>query len=351
MRAHRIAVFITTAVVLFGAPRATRADAAEAAAEEVLDFFDVPEWERDSTFADDLTEDETPQRRRRAQATAAILATADGPEDGPMPAPEEILAPPAVPRTPAWWAQILPRLTLAGTLRESATTRDVRALALADFALGRRPWPGARRYPRLSLDSPGGPGPPRPPPRSILSDDQLTCLDDLRAAAVAQALVEPGRARSYVVRARRAAWLPELRMRVERRFGRDESLDIKPTLDGRLPLGLDTSDDVRYEARVTWDLSRLVFSAEELAAEAQALRMADLRGEIETRANRLFFEHARLLAMEPQNPTTGDAGAADDAAVRRRLRAAQLMADLDAMSGGVLRTSAACRAFLEAARE
>ena len=73
-----------------------------------------------------------------------------------------------------------------------------------------------------------------------------------------------------VTRAGRAAWLPELRLRVERRLGRSESLDLpsgRQRRDG--PLGLDTANDVRYEVRATWDLSRLVFNPEEVAASTR----------------------------------------------------------------------------------
>jgi hypothetical protein len=147
---------------------------------------------------------------------------------------------------------------------------------------------------------------------------------------VARALVEPGRARSYVERARRAAWLPELRLRVDRRLGRSESLDLPGGGSTVLPpLGLDTSDDVRYEARATWDLSKLMFSAEELAAEAQALRMADMRREIESLANRLYFERRRLKMESQLGPP------ADPAVhVRRALRVQELEAELDVLSDG-----------------
>ena len=52
------------------------------------------------------------------------------------------------------------------------------------------------------------------------------CLPRARSEAVARAMAEPERALSYLARARRAAWLPELRLRVDRRVGRNESLDL-----------------------------------------------------------------------------------------------------------------------------
>jgi hypothetical protein len=152
------------------------------------------------------------------------------------------------------------------------------------------------------------------------ADREAACLAVARDQAVARALVEPERARSYVARAGHAAWLPELRVLMNRRLGRSESLDVPS--GGSVaagPLGLDTANDVRYEARATWDLSKLVFSTEEIAAVTAALRMADLRREVESLANRLYFERRRLK-MEP--------------VLRAQLRVEELEAELDAMSGG-----------------
>ena len=62
-----------------------------------------------------------------------------------------------------------------------------------------------------------------------------------------------------------------------------------------------------------------MFSTEEIAAVTAALRMADLRREVESLANRLYFERRRLK-MEP--------------VLRAQLRVEELEAELDAMSGG-----------------
>ena len=94
------------------------------------------------------------------------------------------------------------------------------------------------------------------------------------------------------------------------------------------PLGLDTVDDVRLEARATWDLGQLVFNPQELQAHTQVLRAADARREIATTVNQLFFQRRKLLAgTDPPDP-------ADLA------RAAELDAELDALTGGAF---ASCR--------
>jgi len=188
----------------------------------------------------------------------------------------------------------------------------------------------------------GGSGNPPRVPR--LND--APPIDVLRAAATALALAEPDRARSLVQRARLAPWLPEVRVRVDRRFGRSESLDVSPApLADAPPVSLDTVDEVRYEARATWDLSRLVFNPDELAAHAEALRMADVRREVESAVIRLYFERRRLKV---EAVTTDGNDVASN--LRREARIEELEAELDALTGGaLLRAMAGSRGFLPSA--
>jgi hypothetical protein len=185
---------------------------------------------------------------------------------------------------------------------------------------------------------------PRHPPDPVALQHALNDappIDVLRAAATALALAEPERARSLVQRARAAAWLPEVRVRVDRRFGRSESLDVSPApLADAPPVSLDTVDEVRYEARATWDLSRLVFNPDELAAHAEALRMADVRREVESLVIRLYFERRRLKVEAVT--TDGNNDMASN--LRREARIEELEAELDALTGGAfLRATAAVR--------
>jgi hypothetical protein len=156
-------------------------------------------------------------------------------------------------------------------------------------------------------------------------------LEPLRRAASTLAAAEPARARSLVHRARWAALLPELRVRVDRRLGRTESVDLggSATETTVAPVGVDTINDLRYECRATWDLSRLVFNPDELGAESQALRMADVRREVESLVIRLYFERRRLKAEAVASDAT-------DMALRIRLdlRIEELEAELDALTGG-----------------
>ena len=182
--------------------------------------------------------------------------------------------------------------------------------------------------------------PPRRPRRSRPLDPSVLRLlaaedppiEALRAAATALVLAEPGRARSLVERARFAGWLPELRLMVDRRFARTESVDLgTSTNDAALaPVGIDSNNDVRYQARATWDLSKIIFNSDEIGAQFQALRTADTSREIESLVIRLYFERRRLKA---------ESTAADDLDMlpgsRRELRIAEIEAELDALTGGL----------------
>jgi hypothetical protein len=246
-------------------------------------------------------------------------STGDGPPPGVLAGAAGMGAGPA-------WAALLPRVVVSASAEGAPPRRDLRAVAYADFPLDSPPggYPVAPPRRMAQATAAAGPAPaPWPGP-----DPEAPCLARARTAAVALAMADPARARSYIRRAANAAWLPELRLRMDRRLGRSESLDL-PVGSVTGPLGLDTVNDVRYEARATWDLSRLVFSPDEMAAEAQALRMADVRRDLEALVTRLYFERRRLtLGLEAE--------AGDEAAARSRhaLRADELQAELEALSGG-----------------
>ena len=120
-------------------------------------------------------------------------------------------------------------------------------------------------------------------------------------------------------------------MLVERKLGRTESVDLGTAADPTAvsPVGIDTSNDVRYQARATWDLSKIVFNPDEIGVDVQALRAADARREVETVIMRLYFERRRLKV---------ESLGADDwdmpSGFRRDLRIAEVEAELDALTGG-----------------
>jgi hypothetical protein len=252
--------------------------------------------------------------------------------DGDRPAPRLV-----GPREASWWAAWLPRLTVRAGAAVAPGRREYQTVALASFPLD-----APRKRAVLVADNDEAPTPPvtRPADLSIPADAEADCLVAARAKAVALAMVEPERGRSYVDRARYAAWLPELRLRLDRRLGRSESLDQPSTSTSiTSPLGVDTVDDVRYEARVTWDLARLVFSNDELAAQAQTIHMAEIRRDIEVTLNRLYFERRRLgLERLPSGPGERTH------ALRREVRLREIESELDSLSGGAFSQCTAGRA-------
>ena len=179
----------------------------------------------------------------------------------------------------------------------------------------------------------------RPPsgtraPPSVRVADTAPPVEVLCRAAVAMALAEPERARGFVSRARIAGWLPEFRFRIFRRFARTEGLTLDDTA-ATIPLDVSAVDDVRYEWRATWDLSRMVFNPDELHAHAEALRMSDVRRDIQSLVVRLYFERRRLMLdvrTDDQRPEP-DSQASEN---RRQLRVLEIEAQLDAMTGGAM---------------
>lgn len=174
--------------------------------------------------------------------------------------------------------------------------------------------------------------PDRPPP-----DTADPPVDVICKAAVALALAEPERARGFLNRARAAGWLPEVRFRVYRRFARTEGLTFDDTGAGvAAPVDISAVDDVRYEWRATLDLSRMVFNPDELQAHFEALRMSDVRRDIQSLVIRLYFERRRLV-IERSPAESGTAGGQlteGRAADRRSLRILEIEAQMDALSGG-----------------
>ncbi len=246
---------------------------------------------------------------------------------------------------PSPWRGLLPHVSIDGHARVWQRRRQVGAGIIAEWRLGARtPARGILLRAAAAAEPPPSPSPDsmeapavgtddsRAPSRGeenhatqVGPDPDARCLAFARDRAVQRALVEPERAKSLLGRAGRAALLPEVRLRAERRSGRSESLDVKPSAAGDA-LGLDTDHDVRYEVRATWDLSRLVFSPDELGAASQSLRIADMRREIESQVNRLYFERRRLVVA---------AGAtAPEEAATWQLRLEEIEADLDALAGG-----------------
>jgi hypothetical protein len=93
---------------------------------------------------------------------------------------------------------------------------------------------------------------------------------------------------------------------------------------------------------VTWDLARLIFSNDELAAQAQTIHMAEIRRDIEVTVSRLYYERRRL-GLERLPTGAGER----TAAMRREVRLREIESELDASSGGAFSQCTAGRASVQ----
>ncbi len=121
----------------------------------------------------------------------------------------------------------------------------------------------------------------------------------LAALAVARAGLGGDLEEALTRRARRAPWLPQLRVEVARTFGTRETID-NPELDSQLR----RVDDLRLSAWATWHLDRLLFEGAELDLLREKRHATTKRRELEERVVDLYFELRRLDLLPPADPET-----------------------------------------------
>jgi len=147
-------------------------------------------------------------------------------------------------------------------------------------------------------------------------------IGEVQAAALRASGLSVARALAVAGRARPAALLPSLRVRVARDLDRGESVDLEP---GRADqLGLDASDRLILEVRAEWNLARLAYEPGALDALQAAARLARDRRELLETVTRLYFERRRLLARLHHAPDP-----------EARWRLPEVTALLDALTGGL----------------
>ena len=147
----------------------------------------------------------------------------------------------------------------------------------------------------------------------------------LSSAALRVSALEPARIRSMLRRARVAALLPQVIVRVGR--GAYDSVRNADSLD---PTVL-SSDTLRYDVTLRFSLDRLIFDAHELRAAEAAGRMAEHRVALLERIAILWSERRRLDAVPPPLVSTATrVDATDDE------RCTELTTQLDMLTGGAL---------------
>ena len=135
----------------------------------------------------------------------------------------------------------------------------------------------------------------------------------------------PERVRSWHGRVRHAAWLPELRVRVQKGY----EDDLLATANGHSRA---TDDNLVLELQARWRFDRLLFDRNELLVSREATLLADLRREVTAEVTRLYFQRRRLQVEQRLTP---DAPLRVHA--RRALQLEELTAELDALTGGFFR--------------
>ena len=240
----------------------------------------------------------------------------------------ESAAPPAGAGTRRGSAPLAPAVGLVDVPAPAGADRQPHRPGSRGASSGCWPSPSSRCSPRTAPPPAAGPvaapwsAPALPP------GPDARCLPAIRARAVERALAEPERARSLVTRAGRSAWLPELRLADgapvrTQRVARRRSPRSAATRLGSIP-------PMTYDTRCAppgtcpgWCSAR-----KRSPPYHQALRIADMRREIESLVNRLYFERRRLsrAAGRRADPRRGHG--------ERLLRLEELEAELDAVSGG-----------------
>jgi len=153
---------------------------------------------------------------------------------------------------------------------------------------------------------------------------------EVQNAAASYARVNPDAYDSWLSEAQLAYLLPR-RVQGRVRSTADEGKDLRTTsaATGSISDLVSQDDELQVEVRAEWDLTRLVFNRDGIAAARQIERLVNQREDILTTVNKLYFARRQLqveLALEP--PTSVDR------AVKSQLRIQGLTADLDALTGG-----------------
>ena len=176
-----------------------------------------------------------------------------------------------------------------------------------------------------------------PAPVLALTDsatEQPSEVRSLQRAVLAYLEISPRRIAAIEQRARRSAWIPDLRatFSFDRERARDSDHD-EVFSSGRVRNLFDSSSErensVGVDLAFVWELSRSARPDDALDISRERRQLVELRDQVLERVNRLYFERQRLLlrlaALE-----------ADATAERTEItiRARELVAHLDAWSGG-----------------
>lgn len=149
----------------------------------------------------------------------------------------------------------------------------------------------------------------------------------VQKAAVRHASLKRSSVQSWLRRVRHAAWLPDVRIGLERNHGAQTRLKAEPGTESQWVEEKD--GDLSYDIQVRWSFDRLIFDPNELKVSREAQRVMELREEVLHQVTRIYFERRRLqiLAVIKKKKSLR-------AAALHRLAVGRLTGALDALTGG-----------------
>jgi hypothetical protein len=151
----------------------------------------------------------------------------------------------------------------------------------------------------------------------------------VQRAAARYARVNGKAYKSWMKASNWAHLLPERLKGQVLKLNRDER-DVRTTTSTDSLSELLTLDDhLRLEVEVQWDLSKLIFNPDKLKVSKEISNLVELREEVLTTVNKLYFARRRLQVEVLINPPR-----TLRQAVHSSLRVDSLTADLDALTGG-----------------
>lgn len=236
-------------------------------------------------------------------------------------------------RAPLWFA-------ISASLRRTDGETKVGAMLLIGLPLERLRAPDlhggyvAERPPDPPAPRAPEPSPPSPPkvpaplriPVAVTPKDARAAVD---AALRRARLLDPEkRFDALASRARGAAALPELRLRVLRSV--DQGQTLSPTEYDPARITATGGTSFWMEARATWHLDRLVFADEEVALERMRHDRAAARAKLSAQVLNLLFAWQRALALA-NNPA-----ASPEENLDARLRTLETEAEIDVLCDGWL---------------
>lgn len=152
--------------------------------------------------------------------------------------------------------------------------------------------------------------------------------------AVEYAEVHPDKIRHWREAAARKAWLPTLSVGSGLSSDQNIDLDRGGTNDPDRFIKGPNEKSVDMNVDVRWDLSELVWNADQTSIDTRSRLMVELRQDVLNEVTHLYFERRRLKAQMLMNPDTDPA-----IGIERQIRLQELNAGIDALTGGRFTTA------------